>query len=86
MRKSAVRIRKEAPFSPQLCNNPGMGKQQKSEQKPNTGSDRASGKARKQNPKPNNYGATGRTEGGYSPAKLEERALKRKYAHLGESS
>lgn len=41
-------------------------------------SDRASGKGRKKNPKPNNYGANGKTVGGYSPAKLEERALKRK--------
>lgn len=47
-------------------------------------SDRASGKARKKNPKPNNYGANGKTVGGYTPAKLEERALKRKYAHLAQ--
>lgn len=77
---------KEAPFVLQLCNNPGMGKQQKPQPKQNTGSERASGKPRKKNPKPNNYGATGRTKGGYSPAKLEERAIKRKYAHLTESS
>lgn len=59
-----------------------MGKVQKPKQKPNTGSDRASGKARKKNPKPNNYGANGKTIGGYTPAKLEERALKRKYAGI----
>lgn len=47
---------------------------------------RASGKASKKNPKPNNYGATGRTIGGYSPAKLEQRALKRKYTNVAESS
>lgn len=55
-----------------------MGKVQKPKQKANTGSDRASGKARKQNPKPNNYGANGKTKGGYSPAKLAERELKRR--------
>jgi hypothetical protein len=49
-------------------------------------SDRACGKASKKNPKPNNYGATGRTKGGYSPAKLEQRALKRKYTNILDSS
>lgn len=55
-----------------------MGKQQKPKTKPNTGSDRACGKARKQNPKPNNYGANGKTKGGYSPAKLAIREAKRR--------
>lgn len=45
--------------------------------------DRASGKAKKKNPKPNNYGANGKTVDGYSPAKLEERALKRKLQSMG---
>lgn len=53
---------------------------------PSAAGERKSNKPRKKNPKPNNYGATGRTKGGYLPAKLEERALKRKYAHLTESS
>ena len=64
-----------------------MGKIQKPKAK-NVGmnSDRACGKAFKKNPKPNNYGATGRTKGGYSPAKLEQRALKRKYNNILDSS
>jgi hypothetical protein len=49
---------------------------------PSASGERKSNKPRKKNPRPNNFGATGRTVGGYSPAKLEERALKRKYAHL----
>ena len=44
----------------------------------------AANKPPKKNPKPNGKGANGKTVGGYSPAKLEERALKRKYAHLGQ--
>ena len=52
------------------------------QQKTGRNDNRASGKAAKKNPKPNNYGANGKTVGGYSPAKLEERALKRKYANL----
>lgn len=44
--------------------------------------DRACGKAFKKNPKPNNYGANGKTKGGYSPAKLAERELKRKYTNV----
>jgi hypothetical protein len=43
---------------------------------------RASGKASKKNPKPNNYGANGKTKGGYSPAKLAARELKRKYTNV----
>lgn len=43
---------------------------------------RAANKPAKKNPQPNGKGANGKTIGGYSPAKLEERALKRKYAHL----
>lgn len=61
-----------------------MGKVQKPKAKPNTGSDRASGKARKQNPKPNNYGANGKTKGGYSPSKQAERELKRRNLPTGE--
>lgn len=49
-------------------------------QKTGRNDNRASGKASKKNPKPNNYGANGKTVGGYSPAKLEERALKRRMA------
>ena len=40
-------------------------------------SDRKNGKASKQNPKPNNVGATGRTKGGYSEAALARRAVRR---------
>jgi hypothetical protein len=43
-----------------------------------SGAGRASRKPSKKNPKPNNYGANGKTIGGYSPAKLEERARKRR--------
>ena len=50
----------------------------------NSGVGRAASKPPKKNPKLNGKGATGRTTGGYSPAKLEERALKRKYAHLSK--
>ena len=50
-------------------------------QKTGRNDNRASGKASKKNPKPNNYGANGKTVGGYSPAKLEERALKRRLAN-----
>lgn len=39
--------------------------------------DRKNGKANKQNPKPNNVGATGRTVGGLSPAALARRAARR---------
>jgi hypothetical protein len=49
-----------------------------------SGVGRAANKPPKKNPKPNGIGKTGRTIGGYSPAKLEERALKRKYAHLSQ--
>jgi hypothetical protein len=38
---------------------------------------RKNGKAPKQNPKAPNKGATGRTVGGYSPAALERRSLRR---------
>ena len=55
-------------------------------QKTGRNDNRASGKASKKNPKPNNYGATGRTVGGYSPAKLEKRAIKRKYNNVNLSS
>jgi hypothetical protein len=48
-----------------------------------SGVGRAANKAAKKNPKPNNYGANGKTIGGYSPAKLEERAIKRKYTNVG---
>lgn len=51
-------------------------------QKTGRNDNRASGKASKKNPKPNNYGANGKTVGGYSPAKLEERALKRKFTNV----
>ena len=44
----------------------------------------AANKPPKKNPKPNGKGATGKTVGGYSPVKLEERALKRRYAHLNK--
>lgn len=44
-------------------------------------SNRASGKAHKKNPKPNNYGANGKTVGGYTPAKAALRAEKRKFPH-----
>jgi len=44
---------------------------------PSKGGGRAANKPGKKNPKPNNYGANGKTIGGYSPAKLEERALRR---------
>lgn len=47
-------------------------------QKTGRNDNRACGKASKKHPKPNNYGANGKTVGGYSPAKLEIRALKRK--------
>lgn len=65
-----------------------MAKHQKPKENtaPSAEGERRSNKPRKKNPKPNNYGATGRTKGGYSPAKLEKRALKRKNAHLTESS
>lgn len=43
-----------------------------------TGVGRAASKPSKKNPKPNNYGANGKTVGGYSPAKLAIRAQKRK--------
>lgn len=45
---------------------------------------RAAAKAPKKNPKPNGIGKTGRTVGGYSPAKLEERALKRQLARVAK--
>ena len=51
-------------------------------QKTGRNDNRASGKASKKNPKPNNYGANGKTKGGYSPAKLAERELKRKYTNV----
>lgn len=35
---------------------------------------RRNGKASKKHPKANNAGATGKTKGGYSPAKLRQRA------------
>ena len=50
----------------------------------NSGVGRAASKPPKKSPKPNGVGTNGKTVGGYSPAKLEERALKRKYAHLGK--
>jgi hypothetical protein len=54
-----------------------MGKKRRSAGGGNTNSDRKCGKAFKKFPKKPNYGATGRTIGGYSPAKLEQRAAKR---------
>ena len=42
-----------------------------------TNSDRKCGKAWKKRPKKPNHGATGRTVGGYTPAKIELRAKKR---------
>lgn len=47
-----------------------------------SGSGRASRKPPKKNPKPNNYGANGKTIGGYSPAKLKERARRRKNLNI----
>ena len=44
---------------------------------PVKGSERRNGKAPKKNPRTGLEGATGRTVGGYSPAKLAERAAKR---------
>ena len=41
------------------------------------GSERRNGKAKKKHPHTGNEGRTGRTVGGYSPAKLAARALKR---------
>ena len=38
---------------------------------------RKNGKAFKQNPRPYNFGATGRTVGGYTPAALARRAARR---------
>ena len=47
-----------------------------------TTSDRKSGKAAKKNPKRNGAGTTGRTIGGYTPAKLAIREYKRAHGHL----
>lgn len=49
-----------------------------------SGVGRAANKPPKKNLKSNEQGSNGKTVGGYSSAKLEERALKRKYAHLGK--
>lgn len=54
-----------------------MAKRRKSSGGGSTNSDRKCGKAFKKNPKKPNQGATGRTVGGYSPAKLAIRAAKR---------
>jgi hypothetical protein len=49
-----------------------------------SGVGRAASNPPKKITKPNGVGTNGKTLGGYSPAKLEERALKRKYAHLSK--
>lgn len=67
-----------------------MGKPKGKKKSTNTpapsGSGRASRKAPKKHPKPNNCGANGKTIGGYSPAKLEERAIKRRNLTIIRSS
>lgn len=45
-------------------------------------SDRKSGKAPKKHPRKNGAGTTGRTTGGYTPLKLDQRAYKRAHGHL----
>lgn len=54
-----------------------MAKGKRSSSSGQKNADRRCGKAFKKNPKQPNKGKTGRTIGGYSPAKLELRASKR---------
>lgn len=47
--------------------------------------DRKNGKAKKKHPRTGNEGTTGRTVGGYTPAKAEFRAAKRRLGVTTES-
>ena len=55
--------------------------QSKTQTKTGRNDNRACGKAAKKNPRPNGQGTTGRTIGGYTPAKIAKRAFKRQYGH-----